>query len=96
MWERIENDAVSAASSGMTIYELKKLLIKGEISIRCGTVLINSIIAGFKIIWMDNPEIFETAANLSHGNGIHTSDSLILSSFLLSGITTIYTAGTDF
>jgi predicted nucleic acid-binding protein len=43
------------------------------------------------ISWLDNVEIHNLAASLSHGLGIPAVDSLILAGFITNGSETIYT-----
>lgn len=84
-------DGEDSVVSCISLYELKKLTLKGSIDNHSVDTLLEAIKNICTIAWLDDPEIFMTAANLSHGLGLHMSDALILSGFIKYNATTIYT-----
>lgn len=90
IFESIDDD-VDLCVSCLTIFELKRLSLKGVIEHTAVIQLINNIMSLAHICWLDNREIHETAASLSHGLGIPAVDSLILAGFILNNSENIYT-----
>lgn len=84
-------DGEDSVTSCISLYELKKLALKGSIDNHSVDISLEAIKNTCSIAWLDDPEIFMTAANLSHGLGLHMSDALILSGFIKYNATTIYT-----
>jgi predicted nucleic acid-binding protein len=89
-FERIDDD-IDLCVSCLTIFELKRLSLKGALEEDAVTELIDNIMSLSHISWLDNVEIHKVAAGLSHGLGIPAVDSLILAGFLSNGSQTIYT-----
>ncbi|MFA5285089.1 MAG: PIN domain-containing protein [Smithellaceae bacterium] len=77
--------------SCISLYELKKLALKGSIDRHSADVLLEAIKNICIISWLDNDDILIAAANMSHGHGLHMSDSFILAGLLRYNATTIYT-----
>jgi predicted nucleic acid-binding protein len=90
LFEQIDEDADLCASC-LTIFELKRLSLRGELGKDAVNQLIEHILSLCRISWIDNVEINGIAAGLSHGLGIPAVDSLILAGFILNGSETIYT-----
>jgi predicted nucleic acid-binding protein len=84
-------DDTDLCVSCLTIVELKRLSLKGALEQGTVNKLIDIIIALAHISWLDNIEIHEVAAGLSHGLGIPAVDSLILAGFVSNGSEIIYT-----
>ncbi len=85
------DEAADLCVSCLTIFELKRLSLRGVIEEEAVNKLIDSIASLAHISWLDNVEIHEAAAGLSHGIGIPAVDSLILAGFILNGSERIYT-----
>jgi predicted nucleic acid-binding protein len=85
------DDTADLCVSCLTIFELKRLSLKGVLVPEVVSSLIDHILSLCHIAWIDNLEIHDVAAGLSHGLGIPAVDSLILAGFLLNGSETIYT-----
>ncbi|MDD1444414.1 PIN domain-containing protein [Dolichospermum sp. ST_sed3] len=82
-----ETDAVVCS---LTIYELKRLSLKGGLAIAAVQLTIEAIMAVCQVVWIDNCELLDAAARLSHGNDIPAVDAIILASLLHAGAHTIY------
>lgn len=85
------NDDLDLCVSCLTIFELKRLSLKGALEEKTVDQLIDNITSLAYISWLDNVEIHTTAASLAHGLGIPAVDSLILAGFIMNGSERIYT-----
>ena len=90
IFEELDDDTDLCVSC-LTIFELKRLSLKGALEQDAVKKLIDNIMSLCHIAWLDNIEIHDVAAGLSHGLGIPAVDSLILAGFVLNGSETIYT-----
>jgi predicted nucleic acid-binding protein len=90
LFEQMDTDADLCISS-LTIFELKRLALKGALDQEALTKLIATIMDLCHIAWLDSVEIHTVAASLSHGLGIPAMDALILAGFLKKGSDLIYT-----
>ncbi len=90
IWEGIIEGDESAISC-MTLYELKRLSLKGAIESNAVDTMIEAIRAICKVVWLDEVEILTGAATISQSQGIHAIDSLILASLATLNVKTIYT-----
>ena len=90
VWNEILEGEDSVVSC-ISLYELKKLALKGSIDRRSVDILLEAIKNICTIAWLDNYDVFMAAANLSYGLGLHMSDSFILSGFIKYDATKIYT-----
>jgi predicted nucleic acid-binding protein len=77
--------------SCLTIFELKRLSLRGALEKDAVNQLIDNILLLCSISWIDNVDLHDVAAGLSHGLGIPAVDSLILAGFILNGSEIIYT-----
>ena len=85
------NDDTDLCVSCLTIFELKRLSLRGAVEQDAINKLIDNMMSLCRISWLDNVEIHNIAASLSHGLGIPAVDSLILAGFVLNSAETIYT-----
>jgi predicted nucleic acid-binding protein len=90
IWEGIVEGDESAVSC-LTLYELKRLSLKGVIESNAVNTILEAIRAICKVVWLDKAEILTGAAAISQSHGIHAIDSLILASFATLNAKTIYT-----
>lgn len=90
IFEHIDDDTDLCVSC-LTIFELKRLSLRGALEEATVNGLIDNIMSLCHICWLNNVEIHNVAASLSHGLGIPAIDSLILAGFILNGSETIYT-----
>lgn len=95
IFEGIDNETDLCVSC-LTIFELKRLSLKGALEEKAVDQLIDNIVSLAHISWLDSVEIHKTAASLAHGLGIPAVDSLILAGFILNGSEKIYTTDTHF
>ena len=90
VWEGIIEGDESAVSC-LTLYELKRLSLKGVIEPDAVNTLLEAIGAICKVVWLDKTEILTEAAAISQSHGIHAIDSLIVAGLAFSKVKTIYT-----
>lgn len=88
LWKKIIAGE-DASVSCLSIFELKRLSLKGVIDSRAVDTLIEAFHAICKVMWLDHRESLLFGANLSSGLGIPAIDALILASLLQSGAETI-------
>ena len=85
------DDDTDLCVSCLTIFELNRLSLRGALEQDAVNKLIDNIMSLCHISWLDNVEIHDLAAGLSHGLGTPAIDSLILAGFVLNGSEIIYT-----
>ncbi|MBM4324908.1 MAG: type II toxin-antitoxin system VapC family toxin [Deltaproteobacteria bacterium] len=90
IWEGIIRGDESAVSC-LTLYELKRLSLKGVIESNAVDIITEAIRVICRIVWLDNTEILMGAATISQSHNIHAMDSLILASLFTLNVKTIYT-----
>ncbi len=90
IWEGIIEGDESAVSC-LTLYELKRLSLKGAIESNAVDTIIEAIRAICRVVWLDNTEMLMAAATISQSHDIHAMDSLILASLATLNTKTIYT-----
>ena len=90
IWEGIVEGDESAVSC-LTLYELKRLSLKGVIESDAVDTILEAIRAICKVVWLDKAEILIGAAAISQSHSIHAIDSLILASLATLNVKTIYT-----
>jgi len=90
IWEGIVEGDESAVSC-LTLYELKRLSLKGVIESNAVDTIFEAIRGICKVVWLDKAEILTGAAAISQSHGIHAIDSLILASLATLNVKTIYT-----
>ena len=81
--------------SCVTLYELKRLGLKGVIDKAAVDAVLEAITNVCVISWLDSAGDFDAAASLSHGLGMHMADALILSAFIKIEAKAIYTTDPD-
>ena len=90
VWEGIIEGDESAVSC-LTLYELKRLSLKGVMELDAVNTVLEAIGAVCKVVWVDKTEILTAAATISQSYGIHAIDSLILAGLASSKVKMIYT-----
>jgi predicted nucleic acid-binding protein len=90
IWEGIVEGDESVISC-LTLYELKRLSLKGVIESNAVDTILEAIRAICKVVWLDKAEILIGAATISQSHSIHAIDSLILASLATLNVKTIYT-----
>jgi predicted nucleic acid-binding protein len=90
IWEGVIEGDESVVSC-LTLYELKRLSLKGAIEPHAADTILEAIRAICKVVWLDETEILTTAATISQTYAIHAIDSLILAGFATLNVKTIYT-----
>lgn len=90
IWEGVIEGDESVVSC-LTLYELKRLSLKGAIEPNVTDTILEAIRVICKVVWLDKTEILTTASTISQTYGIHAIDSLILASLSTLNVKTIYT-----
>ena len=94
IWKAIM-DGEEAFVSCLTLFELKRLSLKGKMDSKSTGILISGITSVCRIVWLDEEDILLLGATLSHGLGIPAIDSLILAGFVKYNTEVIYTTDSD-
>ena len=90
IWKEILEGRESVVSC-ISLFELKRLALKGMIDDDAVDTVIEAIFNICYIAWLNKKEQLDSAANLSHGLGLHMADALILSGFIACQSSVIYT-----
>ena len=96
VWKLIVDGKEDASTSCLSIFELRRLALRGTLNSDEVGIVIKAIISVTKAAWIDSVESCEQAGKLSHGLGIPTIDALILAGLLRSGAQEIYTTDSHF
>jgi predicted nucleic acid-binding protein len=91
VFDDIANGETEACVSCITLYELKKLALKGHIPPVITSSLVESIMTFCSMSWLDNVEVHDLAAGIAHSTGIPGLDCLILAGLISSHAGVIYT-----
>lgn len=90
VWKGIM-EGEEASVSCLSLYELKRLSLKGMIAEKTLEIIVAAVSSLCRIVWLNEQEVLLMGANLSHGLGIPSIDALILAGLLKSGAKIIYT-----
>jgi predicted nucleic acid-binding protein len=90
IWKNIVDGEIDAAVSSLSIYELKRLSLKGGLTVAAAGQTVEAILAVCRVIWINDCDVLFAAAGLSHGNDIPAVDAIILASLLQAGAQIIY------
>jgi predicted nucleic acid-binding protein len=96
VWNEIIEGRVRSFVSILSLFEFERLTLKGVFDNSVRDILLEAIKANCDIIGITSIGLIQKAAKISHGNGIPSVDSLILSSLLFAGAQKIYTTDSDF
>ena len=91
LWQKLMEGDEQSVVSCLSLFEIKKLSLKGAIDKKSADVLLEAIPSVCEIIWLNNVEIFMAGAKFSYSSGIPSVDSLILTSLLKANCRKIYT-----
>lgn len=95
LWKKvIEKETV--VISCLSLYELKKLALKGAIDSNSVNRLLDNLPYVCEIIWLDNDDIIQTGSQISHSFGLPSIDSLIIAVFEKHKVKQIYTTDKHF
>lgn len=95
VWSAIGAGKRHAVVSGLTLYELHRLGLKGAIKPAYASQCLQSIPQACEVVWIDQLEQLTKSAQLGHGLGLSMADSIILSAFVTGDCREIYTTDTD-
>ncbi|MCX5816565.1 MAG: PIN domain-containing protein [Proteobacteria bacterium] len=96
VWKAIVDGMEDASVSCLTVFELKRLALKGALKADEVETTVQAIFAVGEVAWIDSTDVCELASRLSHGLGIPAIDALILAGLLDSGAREIYTTDSHF
>jgi len=95
VWKKIV-DCEEAVVSCLTMFELKRLSLKGLIDKDSINVIMDAVTSICKISWLAEKNLLLQGANISHGLGIPAVDALILAGFIDEGVNNVYTTDSHF
>lgn len=95
VWKAVVEGLEQAVCSCLSLFELDILFHRGALDRSVKDILFEAILANCRIVWIDRFEILNLASGISHGSGIHASDSLILACLISMDVQTIYTTDKD-
>lgn len=90
LWQRVM-EGEEAAVSCITLFELRRLSLRGQIPPDALHVMIEAITSLSRVAWLDDYQILIHAAHLSHDAGIPALDALVLAGLLKEGALKIWT-----
>jgi predicted nucleic acid-binding protein len=96
IWKAIKDRKALGYVSSLSLFEIKRLMLKGSIDKKSSEILLNDVNTSCQILWIDNKEIIESSAQISYNYNIPAIDSLIIPSFIAADVKRIYTTDTDF
>lgn len=82
-------------ASGLVIYELKKLGLRGVLAQEDASWLAETVGEACRVDRLLSDEFLDEAARLSHGNGLSMADSMVLASALSNEAHRLYTSDSD-
>lgn len=94
-WRRIVDEEDSGVVSCLSLYELAKLGLKGGLSREASQTLVAELPNVCRVVWIDEPDLLDRAARVSHGAGLSMADAVILASLLRSEVDEIHTTDRD-
>jgi hypothetical protein len=95
-YKAITPQLASGFVSCLSIFELKKLMLKGAIDKKSTDVILEDIKDFCEIIWIDEEKYLITSSRISHGNHIPAIDSIIIGSLIDSKVKIFYTTDSHF
>lgn len=95
-WKQLMEGESEGVCSALSLFELKRLGLKGKVPENAVDALLEAIPAICRILWIPEPDLLTYAARLSHGLGIPSMDSLILAGMLDAKCEVIYTTDSHF
>ena len=96
LFERLLDPEVRVVVSCLTLYELRKLRHRGVIERTSADRLLEQITSAFEIVWIDDLDMLDRAAGLSHGQDLSMADAIILACCLGRSCEVFYTTDADF
>jgi predicted nucleic acid-binding protein len=90
----IRSGEVEGIVSCITLYELQKLSLRGQLGKDKTEALLKHLPTSCKLIWLDEI-LIHNAVYLSHHLNLAMADALILQSLITGGAKTIYTTDSD-
>lgn len=95
VWREIRAEEADAVISGVTLFELERLGLKGVIGAEQAVTLTDRLAQVVEIRWMDTLDVVRSAAKFGQGHDLSMADSLILESALQCGADELYTTDSD-
>jgi predicted nucleic acid-binding protein len=95
LWKRVI-DGDPAAVSCLSLFELRRLALRGAVEPGAVDVLIKAISGLCETVWLDRLELTAEGADLAHTIGLPSVDALIVASLLSRQVRAIYTTDGHF
>lgn len=98
VWATARTNRQKLIMSVISIYELKRLALKGDIEQAPTEAFLKLVPKLCHVVYLgkaNSEALLEQAARIAHGNGLSMADSLIFTSALQEGATLLYTTDSD-
>ena len=97
VWEAARARKQKLIVSVVSLYELRRLALKGVIEPQRTKTLLTLLPSLCQVVYLgeESSELLKHAARLAHGNALSMADSLILASALSLGASKLYTTDSD-
>jgi predicted nucleic acid-binding protein len=95
LWREVSKGEREAVVSAVTLYEIDRLGLRGELEAIFVDTALESIPEACRLVWVDELSLIRSAARLAQGHALSQADALILASLLDQGCTEIYTTDRD-
>lgn len=95
LWREVSKGERDAVVSAVTLYEIDRLGLRGELEEIFVDTALESIPEVCRLVWIDELTLIRSAARLAQGHALSQADALILASLLEQGCTEIYTTDRD-
>lgn len=95
VWDAIIRRRSEGVVSCVTLYELRRLGLRGAVSADAMDILVQELPHLCAVVWLDDAELLERAARIAHGNALSMADAIILASLIRAGADAVYTTDRD-
>lgn len=96
VWQDLTDGKIDAIVNPLTLFELKKLSLKGHLKMDHMDILLEAVEGMCRVAWINRSEMVYSGAAISHGTGIPTVDAIIIAGFVQEGVDVIYTTDSHF
>jgi predicted nucleic acid-binding protein len=91
LWRKLADPGRRAGCSCLTLFELDRLALRGQLDRRRTDTLLNALPAACRVVWITRTAVLTAAARVSHSASLPAVDALIFASLKGAGARTIYT-----
>jgi predicted nucleic acid-binding protein len=86
LWREVSKGEREAVVSAVTLYEIDRLGLRGELEAIFVDTALESIPEVCRLVWIDGLTLIRSAARLAQGHALSQADALILASLLDQGV----------